>query len=126
MLTLTDDTDGAVSGFTMTVKLWVALRLGVLLSATFTVNRLVVLACETSGRQLTLSMSLSLSLSLSICVSVALVGPLNRLKISVSGGELVSVALAVATKFEPTFTVASLIGASTGGVADGINKSTMV
>src|ERR1035437_2136216 len=96
LLNASETADGRVSGFTVTVKLCVALRLGVPLSATFKVNELVVFACVTCGRHENAPL---------LVFNVALPDPLNRLKVRVCGGASVSVALAVKATVWPTFTV---------------------
>ena len=87
---------GAESGFTTTEKLCVALMLGVPLSETVSVKLFVEFACVTSGRNENAPLP---------AFTLALVGPLNRLNVSVCGGWSVSVALAVKATVWPTFTV---------------------
>ena len=94
-------------------KLCVALRLGVALSATLTVNKLVVLASVTRGRQL------KTALLLLFFVSVAFAGALSRLKVSTEGGEAESLALAFVTTYWPGLTVWSGMDAREGAVLAG-------
>ena len=68
---------GCVSGFTVTVKLCVALKLGVPLSETFSVKLLVELACVTSGRKENAPL---------LVFSVAFVAPASSANVSVCGG----------------------------------------
>src|SRR5512138_2513933 len=101
---------GVESGFTNTEKLWVALKLGVPLSDTFRLKLLVEFACVTSGRNEKAPL---------VVLSVALVAPPSSAKVSVCGGWLVSVALAVNATVWPTLTVWLAIGARVGGVLVG-------
>ncbi len=73
-----------------------ALKLGVPLSETFNVKLLVEFACVTSGRNENAPL---------LVFYVALVAPASSAKVSVCGGESVSVALAVNWKFDPTLMV---------------------
>ncbi len=98
---------GWVSGLTVTWKLCIALRLGVPLSVTITVNRLVVSAWVTSGRQMKTPLLVSI---------VALVGPVVRLKANVWGGTSGSAAVLVMTSMTPTLIVLSEMAARVGGV----------
>ena len=68
---------GCVSGFTVTVKLCVALMLGVPLSETFSVKLVVQFACVTSGRNENAPL---------FVFSVALVAPASSEKVSACGG----------------------------------------
>ena len=68
-----DGTAGNARGLTVIVKLCVALRLGEVLSVTFSVTGLIVLASVTCGRQL------KAALVLFSLVSVALAGPMSWL-----------------------------------------------
>src|SRR5215469_15448426 len=99
----------------MTWKLCVALRLGLALSATFTVTTLAVLASVTRGRQL------KAALLLLFFVSVALVGAASKLKVSTGGGEAESLALAFVTTVWPGLTVWFGMAASVGAVLAGRN-----
>ena len=113
-------TPGAESGLTLTEKLWVALRLGVPLSATFSVKVLVEFACVTSGRKENAPL---------LVLSVALAAPDSSANVSVCGGWSVSVALAAKATVWPAFTIWLAIGDRLGGVlvcAGGINRFTMV
>src|ERR1022692_1550272 len=101
---------GAESGLTMTEKLCVALILGVPLSATFSVKLLVEFASVTSGRKENAPL---------FVFSVALVVPASSAKVSVCGGESVSVTLAAKATVRPAFTVWLAIGARIGGVLGG-------
>src|SRR5581483_5299086 len=101
---------GAGSGLTTTEKFCVALRLGVPLSATFSVKLFVEFACVTSGRNENAPL---------FVLSVALVAPASSAKVSVRCGWLESVALAVKATVWPTFTVWLAMGARVGGVVTG-------
>src|SRR5438094_575486 len=103
---------GRARGLTVTLKLWVALRLGVPLSATTTVTGLRVLAWVTKGRQEKTPL---------LVFSAALAGPVARLKVSVCGGTSVSVAVFVMTRFTPTLMVRLETAASAGLVFWGVS-----
>src|ERR1039458_6739347 len=94
-------------GLTRMEKLCVALRLGVPLSATFSVKLLVELAWVTSGRKLNAPL---------LVFSVALAAPASSAKVRVCGGESVSVAPAVKATVWPTLTVWLAMDARVGGV----------
>src|SRR5262245_19357452 len=98
---------GSVSGLTMIANVLVALKFGVPLSVTLTVNRLVLSACDTSGRDAKMPLD---------GPSVALVGPVNRLNVSVWAGTSGSVATLVTVTMTPTLIVWSETGASVGAV----------
>jgi len=102
---------GAESGLTTTAKLCVALKLGVPLSETSSVKVFVEFACVTVGRKLNAPL---------VGLSVALVAPASSAKVSVCGGESVSVALAVKATVWPTFTVWLAIGDRVGVVLGGM------
>ena len=68
---------GAESGLTITEKVCMALRLGVPLSATFSVKLLVEFAWVTSGRKLNAPL---------LVFSVALAAPASSAKVNVCGG----------------------------------------
>ena len=68
---------GKISGFTVTVKLWVALSFGFPLSVTSKEIELAVLAWLTDGRH---------EKAPEFVLKVALAGALNRLNVSVCGG----------------------------------------
>ena len=104
---------GAESGFTMTEKLCVAVRLGVPLSETLSVKPFVEFACVTSGRNENAPL---------FVFSVAFVAPASSAKAKVCGGESVSEALAVNATVCPTFTVRLVIAAKVGGVLGGMTE----
>jgi len=112
LLSAPDDTDGRVSGLTVTVKLCVALRLAC---------RCRRLSAEQVGRIGLRDQRPPVDVRVGIVDlgERSIAGPLNRLTVRVCGGESVSVALAVTTMFEPTLAGKSATGFSTGGVLDG-------
>ena len=73
-------TTGLVTGLTVTVKLLVALKLGMLLSDTTTETGLVVLAWLTSGRHV------NTALVALMVFKVEFVGPVNSEKVKVGVG----------------------------------------
>ena len=75
LITRIDDRVGVDKGLTVTVKLWVALRLGAPLSATISETGLTVLALDTAGRQ-----------EKAPVLAFNVPGPFNRLKVRVWGG----------------------------------------
>src|SRR5262249_44258205 len=97
--------EGATSGLTMTLKFCVALRFGVPLSVTTTLNGFVVLAWVTDGRQVRMPL---------VALMVALVGASGKLKVSVCAGTSASVAWLVMDRFTPALMVTSETGAKTG------------
>ena len=114
-----EDRPGCASGFTVTVKLCVALKLGDPLSATFKVKAFVMPACVTSGRHENAPL---------LVFKAALPGPVSKLKVKVCGGWSVSVTLAVKATVCPTLTVRLLMAANTGAVlvSNGIAKTVML
>ena len=98
---------GLTSGLTVTTKLCVATLVGVPLSATMTVNGLVVFAWLTSGRQASTPLLLLMT---------ALVGAVGRPKVRVCTGTSLSVAELVIVSVTPAPIVRLLIAASVGGV----------
>ena len=98
---------GFASGFTMTLKLCVALIGGVPLSVTFTVVKLVVFACATAGRQVKTPL---------LPFSAAPVGAANKLNVSVCAGVSESVATLVIVSVTPALTVRPETGDNTGGL----------
>ena len=95
-----DPNDGwLLNGFTVTVKLFVALKLGEPLSATATANKLVVPAWLTNGRQTT-----SAFVGFKV-VSVALAGPFNKVNVNVCAGKSGSLAKFVTVKVAPALRV---------------------
>src|SRR5664280_898405 len=99
---------GWASGLTVMMKLLVALRFGVPLSVTCTLTRLVVLAWLTGGRQVKMPL-----VPLAV-VSVALVGAVNKLKVSVCGGASMSIATLVMDRVIPALMVWLATGNNTG------------
>src|SRR6185369_4177943 len=105
-LNATVENCGRAKGLTVTTKLWVALRLGVPLSATMTVNGLVEFACVTNGRHVSTPL---------LAAIIALVGAVSRLKVSVCAGTSVSVAELMMLNVTPAPIVRLVMVASVGG-----------
>src|SRR5215470_2596132 len=109
MPNLPPDTEGFASvgwtgRLTVTVKPWVALRLGVPLSETTTLSTLVP-DCEMAGRHVKMPLLGSIA---------APGGGLRRLKVRTCGGESGSVALLVMLSVRPAIMVRLAIGESVG------------